>query len=150
MIHNIMLMRMVIWQDVMPPSSLRKQKTSVNLLQIEMDRLMAKVNAVIWNQDALMTFKKSPKNKGTKNNASKSARQMIEVSQKWGFRLLGSLFLFFFLMDCEALVLSVHCLIVHRLQEVVDSFHGVEGFDGHFNEDGNPVGHGTVPEAGKF
>ena len=115
MIHNIMLTRMVIWQDVIPPSSLRRQKTSVNLLQIEIDRHMAKVNAIIWNHDVLATFEKSPKNKGTKSNASKSASQMIDVSQKWGFRLLGSVFLLFFLMDCEAWVLSDLCLIMHRL-----------------------------------
>ena len=89
---------MVIWQDVMPLSFLRRQNTSVNLLQIEMDRLTNNVKAIIWNQDVLMTFEKSPKNKGTKNNASISTTQMIDVSQKWGFRLLGPVFSLFFLI----------------------------------------------------
>ena len=74
---------MVIWQAVMPFSSLRRQKTSVILLQIEMDRFMNNVNAVIWNQEFLMAFGKSPNNKGTKNNASNRASQMIDISQKW-------------------------------------------------------------------
>ena len=99
MIHNDILMRMVIWQAVIPFSSLRRQKTSVILLQIEMDRFMNKVNAVIWNQGDLTTLGKSPNKKGTKNDTSNSANQMIVNSQKWKSQLIGSLFLFVFLMD---------------------------------------------------
>ena len=39
---------------------------------------------------------------------------------------------------------------VHGAEEVVDGLHGVEGADGHFNEDGVPVGHGAVPQAGEL
>ena len=94
-----MLRRMVIWQAVMPFSSLRMQKTSVILLQIEMERFMNNVNAAIWNQGFLMAFGKTPNNKGTKNNATKSDSQMSDISQKWISKLYGSSFLFFLLMD---------------------------------------------------
>ena len=98
-IHNIMLIRIVIWHDVIPYSFLRKQKTSVNLLQIEMDRPTTKVNAMIWNRDDSMTFEKYPKNKGTKNNASNNVSQMIDVSQKRKLKLLGSVFLLLLLIN---------------------------------------------------
>ena len=35
-------------------------------------------------------------------------------------------------------------------QQVVDGFDGVEGGQGHFDKEGDPVGHGSVPEAGEF
>ena len=35
-------------------------------------------------------------------------------------------------------------------EQVVDGLDGVEGGQGHFDEDGVPVGHGSVPQAGKF
>ena len=36
---------------------------------------------------------------------------------------------------------------MHRLQKVVHGLDGVESLDGHLDEDGDPVGHGAVPEA---
>ena len=36
---------------------------------------------------------------------------------------------------------------MHRLQQIVHRLHRVEGLDGHLHEDGDPIGHGTVPEA---
>ena len=36
---------------------------------------------------------------------------------------------------------------MHRLQQVVHRLYGVEGLDGHFDEDGDPIGHGTVPKS---
>ena len=39
---------------------------------------------------------------------------------------------------------------MHRLQKVIHRLYGVEGFDGYLNEDGDPVGHGTVPKTGQF
>ena len=35
-------------------------------------------------------------------------------------------------------------------EQVVDGFYGVEGGQGHFDEEGDPVGHGTVPKTGEF
>ena len=35
-------------------------------------------------------------------------------------------------------------------EEVVDGLDGVEGGDGDLDEEGNPVGHGAVPEAGQL
>ena len=35
-------------------------------------------------------------------------------------------------------------------QEVVDGFDGVEGFEGHFDEDCRPVAHGAIPKSGQF
>ena len=32
-------------------------------------------------------------------------------------------------------------------KQVIDGLHGIEGAQGHFNEDGAPVAHGTIPEA---
>lgn len=39
---------------------------------------------------------------------------------------------------------------VFLAEQVVDGLHGVEGLDGYLGEDGDPVGHGTVPEAGQL
>ena len=39
---------------------------------------------------------------------------------------------------------------MHRLQQVVHGLYGVECLDGHLDEDGDPVGHGAVPEAGQL
>ena len=36
---------------------------------------------------------------------------------------------------------------MHWFQKVIHRLHWVEGLDGHFDEDGDPVGHGAVPEA---
>ena len=41
-------------------------------------------------------------------------------------------------------------LLVLLAEQIVHRLHGVEGLDGHFDEDGDPVGHGAVPEAGQF
>ena len=41
-------------------------------------------------------------------------------------------------------------LIMHRLQQIVHCLHGVEGLNRYFDEDGDPVGHGAVPEAGQL
>ena len=35
-------------------------------------------------------------------------------------------------------------------QQVVDGFDRVESGQGHFDEDGVPIGHGSVPETGQF
>ena len=35
-------------------------------------------------------------------------------------------------------------------EEVVDGLDGVEGGDGHLDEEGDPVGHGAVPESGEL
>ena len=37
-----------------------------------------------------------------------------------------------------------------RAEEVVDGFYGIEGFGRDFNENGVPVAHGAVPEAGQL
>ena len=39
---------------------------------------------------------------------------------------------------------------VFLAEKVVDSLDGVEGGQRHFDEDGGPVSHGTVPKAGEF
>ena len=39
---------------------------------------------------------------------------------------------------------------VFLAEKVVDSLDGVEGCQGHFDEDGGPISHGTVPKAGEF
>ena len=39
---------------------------------------------------------------------------------------------------------------MHWLQKVVNSLHRIEGLYWHFDEDGDPVGHGTVPETGQL
>ena len=36
---------------------------------------------------------------------------------------------------------------MHRLKQVIHRFHRIEGLDGYFDEDGDPVGHGAVPKA---
>ena len=41
-------------------------------------------------------------------------------------------------------------LLVGPAQEVVDGLDGVEGLDGHLDEDGVPVAHGSVPKAGEL
>ncbi len=35
-------------------------------------------------------------------------------------------------------------------EEIVDGFNGIESLEGNFYEDGGPVAHGTIPEAGKL
>ena len=37
-----------------------------------------------------------------------------------------------------------------RAEEIVDRLHGIERAERHFNEDGVPVAHGAIPEAGEF
>ena len=37
-----------------------------------------------------------------------------------------------------------------RAEEIVDRLHGIERAEWHFNEDGVPVAHGAIPEAGEF
>lgn len=41
-------------------------------------------------------------------------------------------------------------LLVLGAQQIVDGLHGVERAEGHLNEDGVPVGHGTVPKSGQL
>ena len=39
---------------------------------------------------------------------------------------------------------------MHGAEQVVDGLHGVERREGNFHEDGVPVAHGAVPEAGEL
>jgi hypothetical protein len=31
-------------------------------------------------------------------------------------------------------------------EQIIDRLNGIEGAEGHFNEDGAPVAHGTIPK----
>ena len=41
-------------------------------------------------------------------------------------------------------------LLVLIAQEVVHRLHGIEGGEGYLYEDGVPVAHGTIPQAGEL
>ena len=39
---------------------------------------------------------------------------------------------------------------MHGFQKVVHGLHRVEGLNGHFHKNGDPVGHGAVPQTGQL
>ena len=46
--------------------------------------------------------------------------------------------------------ISFSTLQVFLAEEVVDGLDGIEGGDGDLDEEGDPVGHGAVPESGEL
>ena len=52
---------------------------------------------------------------------------------------------------CDPLLFQPGAVLLMLLaQEVVDRLHGIERGDGHFDKEGVPVGHGSIPQSGQF